>query len=286
MNIDFSKFGVTIQAPGDVDDLFRQSAQARVDEYNRTAGQDDGTGIHCAQCLDRGYIAFLHPDSGTFTIRPCKCHGTRLTVRRLQENGIWERAKRCRLDAFHGDTDTRKAMKSKVEQFIADPAGHWLCLCGQSGAGKTHLCTATFVQLSHKLGLAGQYLLWNAGGRQLKAASMEDPGGLWDKYKTAPLLYIDDLFKGASGPTDADIRLAFELLDYRYNNRLITILSSEMPFPRLMQTDEAIAGRIKELCGPYLVNISPDTTKNYRLYGAGDPLPQQEGRNIHGQQQR
>jgi DNA replication protein DnaC len=93
---------------------------------------------------------------------------------------------------------------------------------------------------------------------------MEDPEHLWDWYRKAELLYIDDLFQGAR--SEADRRMAFELLDYRYNNDLITILSSELTFERLLALDEAIAGRIREKCGPYLVNIDPGKQKNYRFH--------------------
>jgi DNA replication protein DnaC len=158
-------------------------------------------------------------------------------------------------------------MKDSVERFIANPGGHWLMLCGQSGAGKTHLCTAVFVRLSERLGLAGEYLQWNADSRRLKATALDDPDDVWNRYKVAPLLYIDDLFKCRQGqePSDADIRLAFELLDHRYNNQLITILSSEWTFDKLLATDQAIGSRIRELCGPYLISITPDPAKNYRL---------------------
>ncbi len=261
---DFSKFGVPAMDP---DQASRMLEQSRADSYNALTGKEDGTGVHCEECRDKGFVAFVDPDSGKFTIRECRCYGTRLTVQRLQRCGVWKRARHCKLEDFKNNTPTQRAMKELTEQFSQDPEDHWLMLCGQSGAGKTHLCTAAFVQLSHRRGLAGQYLLWNADGRQLKAASMDDDAGLWGKYKQTELLYIDDLFKGRQnqGPTDADIRLAFELLDYRYNNRLITILSSEMTFDQLLSLDQAIAGRIREMCGDFLVSIAPDAAKNYRL---------------------
>lgn len=250
----------------DPEEAERLCVQGRVDSYNALAGDDDGTGVQCDLCRNRGDIAFV-ADNGFFTVRPCKCAGTRLTVKRLQKCGIWERAKRCELSSFKTDTHTRQAMKSAVEQFIAAPDGRWLMLCGQSGVGKTHLCTAAFVKLSHRYGMAGEYMLWNADGRELKSSSMDDEKGLWERYKTAELLYIDDLFKGRQDqpPTDADIRLAFEILDYRYNNRLTTIISSEMTLDRVLSLDQAIAGRIKEMCGPYLVSVAHDPAKNYRL---------------------
>ena len=246
----------------DPEEAEKRSVQNRVDIYNALAGDDDGTGVHCDLCLNRGDIAFAA--DGYLRVRPCKCAGTRLTVRRLQRCGIWEQAKRCKLDNFKTDTPTRRHMKETVTQYVQDPSGHWLMLCGQSGAGKTHLCTAAFVQISYRYGMAGQYFLWNRDGRALKSSAMEDTMGLWDRYKKAELLYIDDLFKDAQG--DADRRLAFELLDYRCNNRLITIISSEMTIDQILALDQAIGGRIKEMCGAsHLVSIAPDPAKNYRL---------------------
>jgi DNA replication protein DnaC len=65
------------------------------------------------------------------------------------------------------------------------------------------------------------------------------------ELKTFPVLYIDDFLKG--GITDADIRLAFELLNYRYNNSsLLTIISSEVDLKNIFDADEALAGRIYE----------------------------------------
>ena len=245
------------------EEWFRINLENRVSAFNASKGDEDGTGIACPVCNNKGTLAFVSPDSGNFTVRPCKCYGTRKTVKRLQKCGVWQQAQRYKLENFQTDNPNRKAMKAVTENFLRDPTGHWLMLCGQSGAGKTHLCTAAFVDLTYRLGLCGEYFLWNRDGRKLKAAVLEDPQNLWLRYRDAELLYIDDLFQGSR--SEADRRMAFELLDYRYNNDFITILSSELTFDRLLSLDEAIAGRIREKCGPFLVNIAPAAGKNYRL---------------------
>ena len=51
----------------------------------------------------------------------------------------------------------------------------------------------------------------------------------------------------------------------RYHARLPTILSCELTFEELVMLDEAIAGRIREMCGPFLVSVDRDMRKNYRL---------------------
>jgi DNA replication protein DnaC len=84
-----------------------------------------------------------------------------------------------------------------------------------------------------------------------------------DKLKTIQVLYIDDFFKGKI--TEADINAMFELLNYRYINRLQTIISSELMFDAIMNVDQAIAGRIKQQAGEFLIQITKDNGKNFRL---------------------
>ena len=70
--------------------------------------------------------------------------------------------------------------------------------------------------------------------------------------KKTEVLYIDDFLKG--GDTDADIRLAYEILNSRYNDRgLRTILSSEMTPEKLLRRDEALGGRIYERARGYVL---------------------------------
>jgi DNA replication protein DnaC len=209
-------------------------------------------------------VAFVDDKTGNFTIRPCKCFGSRLTIQRLQSCGVWTRAQRCKLSDFETETATQQILKQTTESFIENPEGRWLCLCGQSGSGKTFLTTAAFVELSFKLGVAGRYLQWNQDSRALKAATLEDPESLWESYKTADLLLLDDVFKGGL-PSTADVKMLFEILDFRYNNELTTILSTELTFDQLLEVDQATASRIRQKCGPFLVSISPDVSKNYRL---------------------
>lgn len=264
MGIDFAKL---LGVPSlDTEDILLRSAENRVRTFNDTTGQDDGTGINCPACKNKGLIAFLDTESNNFSVRECKCHGARLTVHRLQKCGVWERAKKCRLENFRTDTAAQKAMKRHTERFIENPSGHWLCFCGQSGTGKTFLTTVAFTALSYKFGAAGQYLQWNQDSRALKAAILEDPDGLWVSFKSTPLLLIDDVFKGAA-PSPADLKMIFEILDFRYNNDLTTLISTEYTytFDQLLDADQAIASRIKEKCGEFLISIAPDVGKNYRL---------------------
>ncbi len=260
-------FGLKTPDPRPAEDLFRLTLEMRVKAFNEAEEKDDGTGINCPLCRNKGFTAFISEETGSLTTRPCRCAPSRRTIRGLKQIGVWERAKRCTFQGFRTDTPTQKTMRDTAWAFVNAPQGRWLALMGQSGCGKTHLTTAAFVAVTRRCGLEGEYMQWNADGRKLKSSVMEDTAGDWERFKECQILLIDDLFKVRSDltPSDADVRLAFELLDYRYNNHLITILSSEMTLEQILELDQAIAGRIKERCGPYLVNIAPDVSKNFRL---------------------
>ena len=82
-----------------------------------------------------------------------------------------------------------------------------------------------------------------------------------NKLKSVPVLYIDDFLKG--GFTEADLKLAFEVLNARYNDtKLRTIISSEMSIKKLISIDEALGGRIYERSRGRIIN-TPDS--NWRI---------------------
>lgn len=89
-------------------------------------------------------------------------------------------------------------------------------------------------------------------------------------FKESDVLYIDDFFKTERGknPTTADVNLAFEIINYRYNNpRFITIISCERSVTDIVKIDEAVGSRIFERARNYCLDIQNDVSKNYRLRG-------------------
>ena len=109
-------------------------------------------------------------------------------------------------------------------------------------------------------------MLWRDESARIKAL-LNEPEGVerMRDLKTAPVLYIDDLFKGAERPTQGDLNIAFELLNYRYNDeRLYTIISTEKLLDELIAIDEAIGSRIAERSKGHRVQINRDPTRNWR----------------------
>ena len=224
------------------------------------------TGYDCPICKNRGFL--WHVEDGEKWTERCKCMETRAGMNRLRRSGLEAAAKNCRLDTFHATEEWQKTMLDTAKRFLADRDRQWLFVSGQTGCGKTHICTAVAVKLL-RAGANVRYAQWNETVQRLQACRFDDEAyaEIIEPLKRCQVLYIDDLFKTASNkpPTDADFRAAFELLNARYNSpKLITIISTEHSLRDLYAFDAAMAGRIAERCGKYRVQIAVKPGRNYR----------------------
>lgn len=231
---------------------------------NREPG--DLKGYDCPTCLNRGFI--WHVEGGEKWTEPCRCRETRAGLQRLKKSGLEAAAELCTFARFQTEEDWQKNMLKTAKSFLADKNRQWMFVSGQSGCGKTHICTATAVRLL-KAGAKTRYMQWTTAARELQAAIFDEDtyNALIAPLKTTKVLYIDDLFKtpGNTPPSDKDFRLAFEILNARYNDpHLITIISTEHSLRALAEMDTALAGRIAERCGQYRVQIAVKPGRNYR----------------------
>jgi DNA replication protein DnaC len=252
--------------------------QFKVDDWNNTVGnRNEEDGYNCPTCKNKGTIAkLLDNGNGTYShcFADCKCVETRNSIMRMKRSGLQDIIKDYTFDKFLASEPWQQTIKEAAVNYSENPNG-WFALFGQSGCGKTHLCTA----ISRKFLLDGKrvvYMLWRDEIVRIKDAAMggddsEELCKLLNRYKTADVLYIDDLFKTGRAadntmpkPTPADINYAFEIINYRYNNpALLTIISSEMSIDELLDIDEAIGGRIYERATAFTIGKSRE--KNYRL---------------------
>lgn len=220
-------------------------------------------GYDCKICKNRGYTAVVSDENVRTLV--CQCVPIRQSIIRMQQSGLKDKIRDCTFDKFIATDPWQKAIKDAAMKYAAEPEG-WFALCGQSGCGKTHLCTA----ICRKLLYAGRivrYMLWRDEIVRIKDEAQNGTGvqNILEDYKNCDVLYIDDLFKcGDSKPTAADINYAFEILNFRYNNpHLLTIISTELTVGELLDVDEAIGGRIFERSTP--ISISRSRDKNYRI---------------------
>lgn len=265
-NISFGKFGGMMQIePG-------QMERMRADTINKMQGNlDIQDGYNCTLCLNRGYSMEVREKDGNYYMVsvPCKCDPVRKNIMRMKRSGLENLIKKCRFENFEEKEDWQKALKWEAMSYAEEPEG-WFYIGGNSGSGKTHLCTA----ICRKLLLEGHdvlYMLWRDDVIRLKGMLNTDAyQEEINRYKSVEVLYIDDLFKigRASAdtpqkPSQGDINIAFELINFRINNNLKTIISSECTLDELLDIDEAVAGRIAD--GNHVFSIGKDRRKNYRF---------------------
>ncbi len=256
----------------------RDYEQFKVDGLNATEGnRHEVDGYHCHLCKNKGYVIKLEElADGSFrqVFCDCKCVEIRNSIMRMKRSGLKDIIKDYTFDKFIVSEQWQEAVKSAAMEYAQNPTG-WFFVGGQSGAGKTHLCTA----ICRELLLAGKrvrYMLWRDDIVRIKGAVIdsEEYSKLIDEFKRVEVLYIDDLFKTGKGsdnavikPTGADVSAAFEILNYRYNNpTLLTIISSELTEDELIDIDEAVGGRIYERSKAF--TIARDRKRNYRLRNA------------------
>lgn len=259
----------------------QEREQQKADAYNASAGDLHETdGYNCDRCKNKGYVAIVTQNEmyGYWceSLALCKCQRVRKAIRKLNRSGLQNVVKDYTFEKYSTPEPWQESIKQKAMAFCRDDQHHWFFIGGQSGAGKSHLGTAIAVHYIRQ-GLDVVYMQWLEDIDRIKAASMEGEQleRLLQEFKTAPVLYIDDLFKAGNGQgtkegtfSQADVKRTFEILNYRYNNPgLITIISSEKTIPEMVEIDEAFAGRVAERTqsAGYCINLTKDIKKNWRL---------------------
>lgn len=236
--------------------------QHKVDRYNAEPG--NLTGYDCQKCLNKGHM--LAVVNGYETYMECSCLEIRRSLRLIEESGIKSMMEDCTFDNFIVSNKWQQNLYDLAKEYAANPCG-WFFIGGQVGAGKTHLCTAIVGSLL-KSGIRSKYCLWRDESTRLKGLVNEtEYGSEIAKYKLTECLYIDDLFKTKKGAdvTPADVNLAFEILNYRYNNEMLTVISSEKTMEEILEIDQGIGSRIFQMSQDFSMNIAADPAKNYRM---------------------
>ena len=233
-------------------------------------------GYNCDICLNKGKIFFL--EDGKYVLwRYCECMKTRNIYHRLNECGITKNVlNNLSFDTWETDKEWQRKALDRCKQYveaIKNGGKNWLVMSGQSGSGKTHLCTAIFQELIKQANLKGIYMMWNTEIPRLIAlrkSTFTDNQEKYDKliedYKETDVLYIDDLFKLDAKMKEDSLSLAYEIINYRYINDKITIISTETTKDQFKLLDMALCGRCVEKSNGYWFSFKGETT-NYRFKG-------------------
>lgn len=229
------------------------------------------TGYDCPKCKNKGVIYTL---DGAYEVAvPCDCMAIRESIQRIKSSGLENLLQECTFDTYQTDEEWQRRIKQDAMEFVEDHDRKWFFIGGQVGAGKTHICTAIVGAFLDR-GYRCKYMLWRDEAVKLKAVANDDfeYSKAITPLKTVPVLYIDDFFKTSKGedrkkrlPTQGDINVAFEIINYRYINNCITILSSEWTVDELLTCDEATGSRIYQRTKDHHWDIGENRSRNYRL---------------------
>lgn len=227
----------------------------------------------CQICKDSGFVMKVMEDGYEYAI-PCKCRDIKIAKERLKRSGLAKEFTEKTFDSYITGNNSQLVDAKKTAQQFTDSiddehvsGAPSLLLCGQVGAGKTHLGTASSVALINK-GVAVIYMGYREEMTSIKSKILDENAYSKEinKFKNATVLFIDDFLKGKI--TESDVNVIYEIVNYRYNNKLPVIISTEKTLDELINFDEAIASRLIEMCTGYIV-VFTGKELNYRLYRGG-----------------
>ena len=252
----------------------------RRERYERQVARENATegnlqGYNCSTCKNKGYISAVREYDGDFEIiqKTCAvCAKPRRSIANLQRSGLAEVLDKYTFDNFTTDKEWQKDMLAKARAFRTQNKVHCFFIGGNSGAGKTHLCSALAIDyLRH--GSEVKYILWRKELREIRRKIFDEGDeGYLDYLKNVDVLYLDDFFKSVKAaddpfqrPTQADANLAFEIISERLDRDRITIISTECTLDELIAIDEAMGSRIRRGSEGFATVVRRDRKNNYRM---------------------
>ncbi|MBR6088536.1 MAG: ATP-binding protein [Anaerolineaceae bacterium] len=219
------------------------------------------------------------------------CHGTGFVIRGGDEadptSGVMT-ACSCRVKKFEGAGQKAKALNANLSGYenmrfdnfnvegrgqlrdeqkanlayardcalkFADSPVDWLLFTGRYGTGKTHLAAAIANSALEK----GIDLIFQPVPDLLDQLRMSYGGAAesfeerFDRIRSIPLLILDDL--GAQSPTAWAEEKLYQIINYRYVNRLPTVVTSNVS---MREMDGRIASRLRDGMVTHITMQVPD----------------------------
>ena len=217
-------------------------------------------GKKCPKCFDEGYaIGWGNSYDLEEVSWVCECGALQRIKADEHRNKVSDRA----MDSFKEIKPHHTAMLQVAKKFLRQDEHRWIYIGGAVGSGKTHLCEVLVKELFEKTKLTTKTEKWRDLAKRIKSDPMSDVTML--ELKAVPILYIDDLFKsGGDKVTEADVNVAYDLIESRMNFGGYTIISSEYTIQSLKEIDKSVTSRIVQRAGEYIINISEGEGKDMR----------------------
>ena len=222
----------------------------------------------CEKCGNRGFQLLYIDDELVY--EKCQCYEIRNARRKMRDLGLLRFLdEHNSFKNFKATTDWQRKIKKTAVEFVDDPHNKFFYIGGQVGSGKTILCATILSQLIEKYYRTNyDYIIW---GDIIRTLAFDDKNKQeMNYYKNCDVLFIDDFLRNCArnelNIQNYEREIAMELINYRYLNKKVTIISSELYYQELEQIDDAIASRIRENAddGKFVLSIKRDKERNIR----------------------
>lgn len=198
----------------------------------------------CPVCRGSGW----EPVEGGVRVCRCRCVESARIQRLLAEARIPRRYEHCDLDSYKPNDESQKKAKLYVQRFLDQypQIDVGLLFLGTCGVGKTHLAVALLKQVILEKGDGGLFYDFRDLLREIQASwnsvSQTSELDVLRPVLDAKILVLDEL--GANKPTEWVRDTIAHIINYRYNDKKLTIFTSNYLDTPAKPGEETLTDRI------------------------------------------
>ena len=202
----------------------------------------------CPLCSGTGWRPI--EKDGLRTVAVCDCRKSPRDEEWWMDHArIPRRHRRCAFDNFDALNDHLQMVKIKARGFAENypSVKEGLLFLGNPGVGKTHLAVAILKQLMFQKGVEGLFCAYQEMLQRIRDSynpvSLSTESEVLQPVLNTEVVVIDDL--GATRISDWVEDTVTYILNYRYNEKKATILTSNLPDPPDGNRDGIPAGKFR-----------------------------------------
>ncbi len=185
----------------------------------------------------------------------------------LQKNMTFINYKR-RTDLSMEQQDNMDAAYRLAFDFAKNPEG-WLVFMGETGCGKTHLAAA-IVNFRYEVGKPALFIVVPDFLDHLRSNFSPESKVSYDQFfesvKSTPVLVMDDFGEHIETPWVRE--KIYQIINYRYNSRLPTVITTQYSLDEIMNNlDASVSSRLADRQLSVTFNIMAPDYRNERRPG-------------------